>query len=183
MKLLGTKLITKLFAIGRYIMKAHNSNDGPWYGEWKISSLIKSYAPHVNTLTPVSASSGLPKQLGHIQQNGHYFIPLNINCLSQNFEEGKNNHWAGLYVIKDTYHTTVLYLDPMGKPINPQLASEIGDILGTNSISQLLLNKSIQCVQLDSAGSFIAKGNDADCGPFLVYCVACIANGKSIRQD
>jgi|GEM_PF-6067012 len=169
-------------------MKVHNGVSDNWYRSEQISLLIKQYAPNVNTLMPASALLGLSKQLDHILQQGQYFIPLNINCLSQNFEDGKrndlqNNHWADLYVVKNSQQTSVTYLDPMGKVINPQLASEIRNKFGTNDIGQPLLNKPIQCVQLDPSGSFIEKGSYDDCGPFLVYCIASVANGKSIRQD
>jgi energy-coupling factor transporter ATP-binding protein EcfA2 len=161
-------------------MKAHNSNGSLWYGEREISLLIKNYAPRVNILMSVSTPLGLTKQLDQIQQNGQHFIPLNINCLSQNFEEGRNNHWAGLYVIKSDHGISVTYLDPMGEKINKQLASEIQNKLGINNIIQPLRGVEIQYVQETSQG---LTGNTNDCGPMLVYCVACMANGKSIRQD
>jgi energy-coupling factor transporter ATP-binding protein EcfA2 len=169
-------------------MKTHNNSSGVWYGSDQLSSLIKWHAPNVNVLMPASVLLGFSKQLDQIGQDGQYFIPLNINCLSQNFEDDsrndlKNNHWAGLYVVKNNYQTSVTYLDPMGKVINPQLAFEVKNKLGTNNIVQPLLNKPIQYVQFDSTRFFIEKGDDVDCGPFLVYCVTAIANGKGVRQD
>jgi ankyrin repeat protein len=157
-------------------MKAQNN----WYGPDQISSLIKSYAPNVTPLMPVSALLGLTKQLGQIQQNGQYFIPLNINCLSQNFEEGKNNHWAGLYIKKDTYQTSVLYLDPMGKPMNSKLESQIKDKLTTDSIGQPLLNSPIQYIK---DKGIELSGNIDDCGPILVYCIVSLANSKNMRHS
>jgi energy-coupling factor transporter ATP-binding protein EcfA2 len=169
-------------------MKTHNNSSSVWYGPDQLSSLIKWHAPNVTVLMSACVLLGFSKQLDQIGQDGQYFIPLNINCLSQNFEDGsrndlKNNHWAGLYVVKNNYQTSVTYLDPMGKVINPELAFEVKNKLGTNNIVQPLLNKPIQYVQFDSTSFFIEKGDDVDCGPFLVYCVAAIANGKGIRND
>jgi hypothetical protein len=188
MRLLFAKVSAKIVAEGRYFMKTHNNSSGVWYGPDHLSSLINRYAPNIKILLSASTQLGLSKQLDHIGQEGQYFIPLNINCLSQNFEDGsrddlQNNHWAGLYVVKEEHQTTVTYLDPMGKKIGQQLAFQIYNKFSTGNINYPLLDNPIQLVQLDPSSSFIKNGNDTDCGPFLVYCVASVANGKGIRQD
>jgi len=167
-------------------MKAYCNNDNTWYGYEKLSSLLQKYVPNVQTLMPASTLNGFELQLNKINVDGQYFIPLNINCLSQNFGDSKyglqNNHWAGLYIVKHNSRITeISYFDPMGRKINPQLFPTITTNFGTLGISigQPLFNKPIQYAQ-EKAG--ILEGNTDDCGPMLVYALSCQVHGLPIAK-
>lgn len=77
----------------------------------------------------------------------------------------------------------VIYIDPMGKKINPEISATIINQLKVEDIGEPLLGSPVQYVQLDYTGSFIEEGNYDDCGAFLAYCVTSIVSGKKIRQD
>jgi len=143
-----------------------------WYSYEKLSSIMQTYVPNLEVVMPSLTMQGLKAQLNQVTENGKYFIPLNINCLTQNFEEGKNNHWAGLYlVISNDSITEITYLDPMGKAINPTLAFTISTYLETDDIGQPLLNQPIQ--RVDQNKHLMLVGNTDDCGPMLAYALGC----------
>ncbi|HJK89036.1 MAG: 50S ribosome-binding GTPase (plasmid) [Candidatus Megaira endosymbiont of Mesostigma viride] len=150
-----------------------------WYGADELVSILTRYIPNVEVNLPAVDLNALDKQLGHVQNQGQYFIPLNVNGISKGFEESRNNHWVGLYVITSEDKLTVKYLDTMGHPINSYLERVIKDKLGIHNIEQPLQAQGIQFVQ--QVSEIELEGNTDDCGPFLIYCMTCLANNKSLE--
>lgn len=150
-----------------------------WYGEEELVLILKRYVPNIEISLPATGLSALLKQLNHIQENGQYFIPLNVNGISKAFEANGNNHWVGLYIVKTQEKLTVKYLDTMGHPINSDLERVIQEKLKIHNIEQPLQAQGIQFVQ--QVSEIELEGNTDDCGPFLIYCMTCLANNKNLE--
>ncbi len=125
----------------------------------------------------------------------HYIVPLNVNALTG--ELGVDtNHWVGLYITNNitrnhntnengnvTEHVSnyeICYVDPMGRNINSSVEQVILSKFNIEGVKEPLLNKGIQYVT--QVSTIEISGNTDDCGPFLIYCMACLNHNMSIPQ-
>lgn len=154
--------------------------DTNWYDAKELIQLVRQYSKSLNIVEPVSTLDGLRIQLNKVVdgQQGSYFVPLNINAVDKSFNNV--NHWVGLYISKSKSGFEIKYLDTMGHPIDEGVSEMIKIFGNVNyNVENLLLGRSIQFVK-HSEDELLLEGNTNDCGPFLVYCISCLANGQDI---
>jgi hypothetical protein len=161
------------------------NDEAEWYSAEKLQQLLEYYvADNDNTVVTAAFSTEgeLKQNLKQIQGNWQQLvIPLNVNALSGQLGED-TNHWVGVHISygNDNFGQAMVvirYIDPMGRlPID----SGIRDILVSSlpgftiRVEKPLDGKAIQYVEQSENE---LQGNTDDCGPMLVYAMACLSRG------
>jgi len=167
------------------MLKPTKANDeAGWYSAEKLQQLLEYYVggndDHVIITHALSTEEELKQNLKQIQDNWQQLvIPLNVNALSGQLGE-EANHWVGVHISYSDTDTggeiIISYIDPMGRL---SIDSGIRDILVsklpgfTIRVEKPLHNKAIQHVTKIS--DLELQGNTDDCGPMLVYAMACLS--------
>lgn len=165
-------------------------NKAAWYSEERLQQLLEYYVGDSENVAVLHALGNEKELIYQLQQFAQYgngnqhlegqqlqqlIIPLNVNALNGQLSED-TNHWVGLYITHNSNGGIIFsYIDPMGRPINSNLQATIEQTLSASFASvqmeQPLLNRSIQFVRQISEVEL--DGNINDCGPMLVYAMAC----------
>ena len=167
--------------------KSVKANDeAEWCSAEKLQRLLEYYIgdnDHTVVTSAFSTEEELKEQLQQLPSPQdswqQLIIPLNVNALSGQLGED-TNHWVGVHISysdTDSGEIIISYIDPMGRL---SIDSGIRDILVsklpgfTIRVERPLYNKSMQYVE--QSGD-VLQGNTDDCGPMLVYAMACLSRG------
>ncbi len=152
-----------------------------WYDDQKLGELLDRYIAsgvnHVMVSHALNSNEQLITYLKGIPDlvsrgKTQHIIPLNVNVLTGELE-ANTNHWVGLWVIAGSNSIELNYVDPMGNPINTNLKPLLKEQLKEVKINEPLSGKGIQYAKPDNS-SMVLEGNTDDCGPMLVYALACL---------
>ena len=168
-------------------MPAAATEDNEWWDHGKIITTLQYLNPSVNIKGPGMNEASLGVSLDDVRSsaNGKYIILINMNAVNQRVPVGSGgadaNHWGGIYVEKgDDGITKVVYIDPMGNHISPQVGGIIAERLGISgeSIEQPTVGRAVQYTKVLRHWSGELSGNPNDCGAFTSYLL-----GQAISRD
>ena len=160
------------------------SQHNEWYTPEKLEQLLTK---HVNSNTRVKGCAYSAEQLEAIlkelesdDQVTHFIIPLNVNVNTGDFID--QNHWVGLYITREQNSSyKVKYYNPTGKAVNDKIESQLlGQLKCTIESTNITLQYGQE--RLHSINIVEFQGNTNDCGPFLVYGMICINQGKEFIE-
>jgi energy-coupling factor transporter ATP-binding protein EcfA2 len=158
--------------------------DNTWYEPEKVESLLKKYIDSNSTRIKEAVYSkeqleAIINEIGNDDnQVNSFIIPLNVNVSTGNFEG--QNHWVGLYITKEQDSAyKIKYYNPTGDKINNEIEQQLYHLLNfpIESIG-IVLQLGTEVLHAPEIHEF--QGNINDCGPFLVYGLTCISQGKEI---
>jgi tetratricopeptide (TPR) repeat protein len=166
-------------------INGHRSTD--WYSEEQIDNLLKHYldTDYIQIWYALSNQEQLSYQLSRLPRlldKPQHIIPLNVDALTGELCHG--NHWVGLHILVNNDNNSVManYINPMGYPANLGVCGIINQVLSrlfaTVTIGQPLLKQGVQIAKQVSAIEL--SGNTDDCGPMLVYIMACQTRATDI---
>lgn len=161
-------------------MKDKETVTNNWYSDGKLLKLLQYYTENINVSPCLSKEEELSSKLIELYKEGkgQFIIPLNVNALTGELG-GNTNHWVGLYITIGSYsEIKINYIDPIGRPIDPKIKEMIQTECKSSVVEQPLLNQGIQYTQ--QVSEIELSGNIDDCGPFLIYCLACINRKLSL---